>query len=101
VSILSWALLIFALLLVAVGAALIVAVGPVGWPLFIWGLVIAIAMLIERWRYQAPEPGQGAGWQATGERFEDPETGRLVEVLYDPATGRRRYVPARDQAIGH
>jgi hypothetical protein len=62
-------------------------------PLAIWGAIFAGGVLIERWRYQilsARRPG--SGWQATPERFVDPETGRLVTVFLNPATGERRYV---------
>ncbi len=46
------------------------------------------------------EPAYGAlvrrpaapGWRATDEKFVDPETGRLVTVWFDPATGERLYV---------
>jgi hypothetical protein len=34
----------------------------------------------------------GSAWQPTDERFVDPESGDLVTVWYDPATGERRYV---------
>jgi len=34
----------------------------------------------------------GAGWEATGERFIDPETGKQVTVYYDPKSGQRQYV---------
>lgn len=98
-SMLRWAVLIVALLLFAIGAALIWAAGRVGWPLSIGGLVIATAVLIERWRYQAVESNPTGRWQSTGERFEDPETGKILEVLYDPATGRRCYVAARDTGL--
>lgn len=64
--------------------------------LFVNGLVLTLAIVYERWRYRSivtrPEPG----WQATGERFVDPETERLTEVYYDPATGSRHYVDARN-----
>ena len=33
-----------------------------------------------------------SNWRATGEKFVDPETGRLVTVWFDPETGERRYV---------
>jgi hypothetical protein len=62
-------------------------------PLAIWGVIFAGGVLIERWRYKrlsADRPGRG--WQATTERFVDPETGRLVTVFLNPATGERRYV---------
>ncbi|HJU19822.1 MAG TPA: hypothetical protein VJ770_25490 [Stellaceae bacterium] len=57
------------------------------------GLVLVGAVLVERWRYK-PLGGArlGPDWIATGERFVDPETGKLVTVFYHPATGERRYV---------
>lgn len=65
-------------------------------PAAIWGSVIAAAVWIERWRYVARSAAPGAGWQVTGERFVDPETGRTMQVLYHPGTGERRYEPADD-----
>ena len=57
------------------------------------GLVFAGGVLIERWRYKpAPESGSGQPWQATGERFVDMETNKVVEVYFDPSTGERSYV---------
>ncbi|HTS09431.1 MAG TPA: hypothetical protein VMP68_27960, partial [Candidatus Eisenbacteria bacterium] len=66
---------------------------PSGWPFLIWGSIIVIAVLFERRRYRHIQHSQDERWQRTGERFEDPETGQMVEVLYDPATGERRYIP--------
>jgi hypothetical protein len=60
-----------------------------------WAAILAIGLAVERWRYRrldAAPPPQSAGWQTTGERFVDPETGRLVTVYFHPATGERRYV---------
>jgi hypothetical protein len=42
-----------------------------------------------RRRKQVPPDGR---WQATGERFADPTTGKDVEVFYDPHSGERHYV---------
>jgi hypothetical protein len=57
------------------------------------GFVIVGAVLVERWRYKPLESEPpGPDWIATGERFLDPETGKLVTVFYKPATGDRRYV---------
>lgn len=61
-------------------------------PFLIWGCVLTIAVLFERWRYQRKEHGDDGRWHGTGERFEDPETGKTVEVQYDPVSGERRYV---------
>jgi hypothetical protein len=55
--------------------------------------VLLLALCVERWRYKPLRTRRpGAGWVATGERFVDPESGRLVSVFYKPATGERRYV---------
>jgi hypothetical protein len=62
-------------------------------PLAVWGVILAGGVLVERWRYQAlADDRPGRDWQATPERFVDPETGRLVTVFFNPATGERRYV---------
>ena len=63
-----------------------------GLPLLVFGAVGLLATLFERWRYRKPAP-PAARWQTTGERFEDPDTGEPMEVLYDPVTGERRYEP--------
>lgn len=57
-----------------------------------WGLGLAAAMLVERHHYRPKVDRSRAGWRRTGERFVDPTTGRLVEVLYNPLTGERDYV---------
>ena len=81
--------------LFAAGALALALTGlwPVaGWLGWLAALVIA-GLLVERWRYKrlgAAPPGPG--WERTGERFVDPETGRLVTVWFHPATGERRYV---------
>ena len=67
------------------------------WPPALWllfnGLLLTLGVLYERWRYKATLQRRPPGnWQATGERFVDPETGRLTEVYYDPASGERSYV---------
>jgi len=63
-----------------------------GLSLLVFGAVGLLATLFERWRYRKPTP-PAARWQTTGERFEDPDTGEPMEVLYDPVTGERRYEP--------
>jgi hypothetical protein len=66
---------------------------PAGWELAIPGLLLIAAVLIERWRYRGLDRDRpGPDWQATGERFVDPETGKMVTVYYKPLTGERRYV---------
>jgi hypothetical protein len=62
-------------------------------PPAVWGAILAGGVLVERWRYQTlTDARPGRHWQATPERFVDPETGRLVTVFFNPATGERRYV---------
>jgi hypothetical protein len=57
------------------------------------GAIVFAGVLFERWRYPgAPAKGED-GWQATDERFEDPETGQVMRVDFRPATGERRYRP--------
>ena len=83
----------FATLLSAIGVFLMLkgVTGPGVQALGI-GIVIVLGTLFERWRYtQSPHPPSGR-WQATGERFADPTTGKDMEVFYDPASGERRYV---------
>ena len=59
----------------------------------LWSLLVIVGLAIERWRYKslADQP-PGPNWVATGERFVDPETGKLVAVCHHPGTGERRYV---------
>ena len=66
-----------------------------GWP--VWPPLIAIAALLlfilfERNRYKQVADRPPPGWEATGERFVDPETGKMVAVYYDPKSGQRQYV---------
>lgn len=58
--------------------------------LVVSGGAILVGTLFERWRYRKTPP-LNAQWQATGERFVDPQSGADVEVLYDPQSGERRY----------
>jgi hypothetical protein len=55
------------------------------------GLFFILGTLFERWRYKNKNASSDGDWQVTGERFVDPETGKNVEVLYDPQSGERRY----------
>lgn len=86
--------------LMLVSAAICAAIGfyPVLPHLLLGGLMLTAGIVYERWRYKAaqsvaPDPH----WQATGERFVDPESGKLTEVWFDPRDGERHYlrVPPR------
>ncbi len=63
--------------------------GPI---LLIVGAIAVIAALVEPIYGRADGRPLGPGWRPTDEKFVDPETGGLVTVWYDPATGERRYV---------
>lgn len=87
-------LLIVALAVGAVGLGARLAGHRDAAPFAIWGCVIAAAVLVERWRYKARHAEAGDSWQKTDERFIDPESGRAMQVFYNPRGGERRYEPA-------
>lgn len=82
-----------ATLVTLIGAVTLLAgrVHP-GLQLLAFGVLGLLATVFEQWRYRKRLP-PSARWQTTGERFDDPSTGEPMEVLYDPDTGERRYVP--------
>jgi hypothetical protein len=82
---------VIGVVLALIGAWLIIAGTGTGWQALIFGLVLFAAVRFERWRIKPSPSGSAHEWQATGERFEDPGTGRTVQVEYNPATGERRY----------
>ncbi|HXA47626.1 MAG TPA: hypothetical protein VNW52_08350 [Burkholderiaceae bacterium] len=86
-------LLGIACVLALVGVFRLFAGDAGAWPMAIWGVVLVLAVVLERWRYQQRDDVDGGEWQATEERFVDPETGREVQVFYQPTTGKRRYMP--------
>jgi len=77
--------------LAASGAVLPAAIGPIT-----MGLILTIGVIYERHRYKPlGETNPGPGWERTDERFVDPESGQLVTVYYNAATGERTYVRER------
>ena len=66
-----------------------------GWQALVIGVIILIGTLFERWRYRRIEAPPDGQWQRTSEQFLDPSTGNPVDVLFDPRTGERRYVPGK------
>jgi hypothetical protein len=84
--------LIFGCVASALGAYLCTTgVGHGGVPTLMGGAIIVLGTLFERWRYHNRNATADGDWQATGERFVDPSTGKDVEVLYDARSGERRY----------
>jgi len=84
--------LVIAGIVAAIGAALILTgVRMPGIQALVMGGLVVIGILCER-RYRDTKEQPEAHWQATGERFVDPTSGKNVEVYYDPTSGERRYV---------
>jgi hypothetical protein len=80
-------------LLVFCAGLLLLAVSPANaFPPLVFGTLLLLGTVFERWRYKAAQTPQSARGQPTGERFVDPETGALMEVWYDASTGERSYV---------
>jgi hypothetical protein len=78
--------LVGAVLLLAVHATIVLVVY-----LAINGILIAGGILFERSGYRSQVNRMQGKWQHTGERFNDPTTGQVVEVYYNPQTGERDY----------
>jgi hypothetical protein len=90
--VLRTAVLIFGCLVMLLGAYLCtLGVGFGGIQVLIGGAVFVLGTLFERWRYHNQNASMDADWQVTGERFVDTETGKTMEVLYDPRSGERQY----------
>jgi hypothetical protein len=91
------AVLIFGCLLLVLGAYLCTkGVVPGGIQTLVAGLLFILGTVFERWRYNNKNASSDGDWQATGERFVDPETGKNMEVWYDPRSGERQYREIRD-----
>jgi hypothetical protein len=72
--------------------AILTAAIPV-WGPAIWLAIALVLMLLERRGYKSPQTNvPPPPWQATPERFVDPETRLPVRVYFNPETGERRYV---------
>lgn len=91
-------LLLFAFLVACTGIVLCVFAGqPHALPVALWGSVLFVLIVLERWRYVQVSKSDPAQFQATDEQFIDPETGKLTQVFYHAASGERRYVVIDDQ----
>jgi hypothetical protein len=74
-----------------------------------WGSAILIAceaaivlalFVFERSRYRPNVDRTSGIWNPTGERFQDPTSGEIVEVYQNPQTGERDYRRAREHGTG-
>ena len=61
------------------------------------GLIIVGGILFERSSYRSNADRTQGKWQPTGERFNDPTSGQIVEVYYNPQTGERDYRDSNPQ----
>ena len=90
---LRWALIAYGVLCL-IGAVILLA-SHVTTALVIYlainGLLIAGGILFERSGYRSHVNRMQGKWQHTGERFNDPTSGQVVEVYYNPQTGERDY----------
>jgi hypothetical protein len=96
---LRWVLIGYGVLCLIVAVILLVAHVTTALVIYlaINGLVIAGAILFERSSYRSKVNRMRGNWQATGERFNDPTTGQVVEVYYNPQTGERDYRESSSQ----
>ena len=86
-------IVVAALALVGGVAALVLNLFPPAIVFVLWGALILVGTLGERFRYKPIEPRRpGPGWTATDERFIDDETGKEVTVFIHSSTGERKYV---------
>lgn len=91
------AVLVFGCLLLVLGAYLCTkGVFSGGIQTVVAGLLFILGTVFERWRYNNKNASSDGDWQATGERFVDPETGKKMEVWYDPHSGERQYREIHD-----
>ena len=82
----------FALLVLAAGLVLLMVQPAQAFGALVFGTLLTLGTVFERWRYKPAKAAGTARGSATGERFIDPETGALMDVYYDPSTGERSYV---------
>jgi len=83
-------------LLVFAASLVLFARGEDSGPVAVWSGIVVLAVLFERWRYNARHDPVDAGWVRTDERFVDPESGETLQVWYDPRSGERRYEKSVD-----
>ena len=57
----------------------------------LFGVLIIAGTLFEKHYKKSTPPKLEPGWIDTGERFIDPETGKLTVVYWKPETGERYY----------
>ena len=58
------------------------------------GAAVLLGTLFERWRYRTGTTLDAERWERTSERFEDPASGEILDVYFNPRSGERRYIAA-------
>ena len=91
-------LLALGLLILGVGCLLLLVQPVDALPALLFGGLLTLGTVFERWRYKWTVAAGAARGQPTGERFVDSMSGALIEVYYDPATGERSYVEVKHGA---
>jgi hypothetical protein len=84
------------LLILGIGFLLLLVQPANALPALVFGGILTVGVVFERWRYKQPVSAQAARGQPTGERFVDPKSGALTEGYYDATTGERSYVQVKD-----
>lgn len=69
---------------------------PIGIYFFIFGVGLLILTRLESWRYRKGLIPRN-GFIPTDEKYIDVESGRLMRVYYNPATGDRDYRPENSE----
>jgi hypothetical protein len=83
-------LILIGLVLLGLGLLAVRSSGMAGLPPLAAGVLLLLGTLFEG-RYRPRVRSSTDGWEPTGERFVDPGTGKLVDVVYNPKTGEREY----------
>jgi hypothetical protein len=71
----------------------------------IWAIMVAVPLLVwfffrsGGYKRRPLDKPPGPGWEATAERFIDPQTGETLDVWFSPRTGERAYVRSRSSII--
>jgi uncharacterized membrane protein HdeD (DUF308 family) len=88
--IVRWFLILVGVCALAFGLFTIRFLGFGALPPIVAGVVLLLGTLFEG-RYRPRVRSNTGGWEPTGEKFIDPGTGKLVDVVYNPKTGEREY----------
>jgi hypothetical protein len=90
------------IILAGIGGIVLGQAGAPGFPaipaLILGCLIVVTAIAEPVYGKLTARPPLSGDWRPTGEKFVDPETGKPVEVWFEPKTGERRYVDVSEGA---